>query len=36
MFNYAVIPGKAMKLKDFKDGQIMTRAGEPLSVLNYR
>ena len=36
MFNYAVIPGKAMKLKEFKDGEYMTRAKEPLYVLNYK
>jgi len=36
MFNYAVIPGKAMKLNEFKDGEYMTRAKEALSVLNYK
>jgi len=36
IFDYAVIPGKAMKLSEFKDGKIMTRAKEPLYVLNYQ
>ena len=36
IFDYAVIPGKAMKLSEFKDGAIMTRAKEPLYVLNYQ
>lgn len=36
LFDYAVIPNKAMKLSDFKDGKYMTRAGEPLRVLNFK
>jgi hypothetical protein len=36
IFDYAVIPGRAMKLSEFKDGVYMTRAKEPLYVMNVK